>query len=55
MPKEKLKIGLLIKRYQMANWQFKVIEELKKSVFAEISLVIINNAPDKNSISGFPG
>jgi hypothetical protein len=55
MAKTKLKIGLLISSYHIANWQFKIVEELKNSNFAEISLVIKSNEHLINMPSRFFG
>ncbi len=42
MSKEKLKIGILINSDNIRNWQMKIIEEIRNSTFAEITLVIKN-------------
>lgn len=53
MHKEKLKIGILIDNYKLANWQVRIIEAVKDSGFSEIALVILNygNANKVSKIS----
>jgi hypothetical protein len=54
MLREKLKIGILINHYHVANWQGKIIETIKSSYFAEITLIILNKRPEvNNSFKGF--
>ena len=42
---EKLKIGLLINSTDLPLWGFQLIERLKKSNYAKIDLVILNDTP----------
>ena len=42
---KKLKIGLLINSTDLPLWEFQLIERLKKSNYAKIDLVILNDTP----------
>jgi len=43
--KDKLKIGILIDSYQIPNWAFKMLERIGGSNYAEIILIVKNDAP----------
>ncbi|MGO8881771.1 MAG: hypothetical protein ACLPVO_17440 [Desulfomonilaceae bacterium] len=43
--KDKLKIGILIDSYQIPNWAFKMLERIDGSTYAEIVLIVKNDAP----------
>ena len=41
--KQKLKIGLLLNSYKVPLWEYVLIEELLKSNYCDIELIITNN------------
>ncbi|TYK65766.1 glucosamine inositolphosphorylceramide transferase family protein [Colwellia echini] len=45
MPKNKLKIGLLVEDKHLPAWAFEMISQIKASNYAEISLIIENDVP----------
>ena len=53
MDKEKLKIGLLIDNYNIAYWQYKIVEEIQNSDFGEVTLVAIVSQPKTNEAFKF--
>jgi hypothetical protein len=48
MDTAKLRVGVIINGNNIANWQYKIIEALKNSSFAEIGLVIKHCKPRVN-------
>ncbi len=53
--KPKLKIGLLMKSFDIPSWMYLTIEKIQKSNFAEITLIILNKPNDeKFSFAGSP-
>src|SRR6478752_5118064 len=55
MLKEKLKIGILLNDYKLANWELRIIEAIKDSGFSKITLVILNERTCRNNISKISG
>ena len=45
--RNKIKIGILLNNYFVANWAYKMIEEINNSSFAEIVLVVKNESKKK--------
>src|SRR5713226_6022846 len=45
MQKNKLRVGLLLDGTELAAWEYRMIEILKESDYAEISLIVQNTAP----------
>ncbi|MBD0296279.1 MAG: hypothetical protein ICV84_13935 [Flavisolibacter sp.] len=48
MGKEKLKIALLIDSYDVRNWQYSILKEIRYSGYAEIKLVIKKDVPHRS-------
>jgi len=43
--KAKIRIGILTDSMELENWAYKMLERIQKSSFAEIKLIVLNNAP----------
>ncbi len=47
MNKQKLKIGLLLDDYHAAAWFYEIVRQIVESEYAEIQLVVMNQAPSE--------
>lgn len=42
---DKLKIGLLLESFEVPHWQYRIIEDIQASGFAEIGMLVLNDKP----------
>jgi len=52
MTRNKLRVGILANLEALPGWAFYIIEQLQASDYAEISLIITEETPDKQTLTG---